>query len=112
MAEHVLAEPRNAAAAPPQHRIGPRRPITANYLNWLLRAGFALHLPDKIDQMRIHARLFGAAPVAQEPVKLLQRGIVVTSVALVGDRDVFTGMQVMHRDGARVAFRDRVLQRL
>jgi hypothetical protein len=31
---------------------------------------------------------------------------------LVGDGDVFAGMQVMHRDAARVAFRDRVLQRL
>jgi len=81
-------------------------------LNRLFGVGLALHLPDQIDQMRIHAGLFAAPPVTQEPVELLQRRLVVAAVAFVGDRDVFAGMQVMHRDAACVAFRDRVLQRL
>jgi hypothetical protein len=54
--------------------------------------------------------LFAAPPVAQEPVELFQRGLVVASVALVGDGDVFVGMDVMHRDCSRVALGDRVLQ--
>ena len=60
--------------------------------------------------MRIHAGLFCAAPVAQEPVELLQRRLVVTAVALEGDGDVFVGVDVMQRDGAGVALGDGVLQ--
>jgi hypothetical protein len=50
------------------------------------------------------------APVAHEPVELLQRGLVVTAVALVGDGDVFAGVNVMKGNGAGVAFGDGVLQ--
>src|SRR6202158_2082812 len=48
--------------------------------------------------------------VAQEPVDPAQRRRVVAAVALEGDGDVFVGMDVMHRDGSRVALGDRVLQ--
>jgi hypothetical protein len=54
--------------------------------------------------------LLGLAPVAQEPVELFQRGLVVAAVALEGDGDVFVGMDVMQGDAAGVAFGDRVLQ--
>src|SRR3974390_2279492 len=61
--------------------------------------------------MRIHVRRLALAPVAHEPVELLQRGLVITAVALEGDGDVLTGVHVRERQAARVAFRGRVLQR-
>jgi hypothetical protein len=54
-----------------------------------------LHLPDQIDEVRIHANLLLAAPVAQEPVELVERRLVVTALALEGDGDVFVGMGVV-----------------
>ena len=50
------------------------------------------------------------APVAHEPVELLQRGFVIAAVALEGDGDVFVGMDVMEGKRAGVAFGDGVLQ--
>jgi hypothetical protein len=110
VAEHVLAEPGDAGAAMPQHGVSFRRTIAAHDPDRLLAAGFALHFPHQIDQVRIHLGLLALAPVAQEPVQLRQRGLVVLAVALERDGDVFVGVDVMHRDGARVALGDRVLQ--
>ncbi len=110
VAEHVLAEARDAVAAPPQHGVGFRRPVAAHDPDRLLRSGLALHLPDQVDQVRIHARFFFAPPIAQQPVELLQRRLVVTAVALERDGDVFVGMDVVQRDGAGVALGDGVLQ--
>src|SRR3974377_1309728 len=61
--------------------------------------------------MRIHVRRLALAPVAHEPVELLQRGLVITAVALECDGDFLPGVHVMERQGARVAFRGGVLQR-
>ena len=110
VAEHMLAETRDARTAVAQHRIGLRRTVTANDLNRLLGNGFALHFPHQIDEVRIHAGLFAASPIAQEPVQLLQRGLVVLAVALIGDGDVFAGVQMMQRNRPRVAFGGDVLQ--
>ena len=110
VAEHVLAEAGDAVAAPPQHGVGFRRTIAAHDPDRLLRSGLALHLPDQVDQVRIDARFFFAPPIAQEPVELLQRRLVVTAVALERDGDVFVGVDVMQRDGAGVALGDGVLQ--
>ena len=52
------------------------------------------------------------APVAHEPVELLQRGIVVAAVALEGDGDVFAGVQMMEGKRAGVAFGAGILQRV
>ena len=52
------------------------------------------------------------APVAHEPVELLQRGVVVTAVALEGDGDVFAGVEMMEGERAGVAFGAGVLQRV
>jgi len=111
VAEHVLAEAGDAVAVPAQHRVGFRRAVAAHDPDRLLRSGLALHLPKKIDEVRIHAGFLAAAPVAQEPVELLERGLVVLAVALEGDGDVFVGVDVVHRDGAGVALGDGVLQR-
>ena len=85
MAQHVLGEARHAAAAPPQHRIGLGRAITAYDVDWLFRSSFALHFPQQIDQLRIHAGGLAAPPVAQEPVEFLQRRLVIAAVTLVGE---------------------------
>ncbi len=110
MAEHVLAEARDARRAVAEHGVGLRRTVAADDLDRLAGIGLALHLPHQIDQVRVHVGLFALAPVAQEPIELLQRRLVVPAVALVGDGDVFVGMHVVQRDRARVAFGDRVLQ--
>ena len=77
-----------------------------------MRADLAIGLPQQIEQMRVHVGVCFLAPVAHEPVELLQRGLVVAAVALEGDGDVFAGMDVMEGEGAGVAFGDRVLQRV
>jgi hypothetical protein len=45
-------------------------------------------------------------------VELLQRGLVVTAIALEGDGDVFAGVEMMEGEGAGVAFGAGVLQRV
>jgi hypothetical protein len=111
VAEHVLGKAGDAAASAPQHGVGRRRAIAADHVDRMV-AGLALHFPDQVDELRIHANGFAAPPVAQKPVELLQRGLVVAAVALVSDADVLAGVDVVHRDGARVALGDGVLQRL
>jgi hypothetical protein len=73
-------------------------------------AHFAVHFPHQIEQLRIGRDVFVAPPVAQNPVDLFQRLAVVTAVALIGDGEVFLGMDVMQRDRAGIAIGDRVLQ--
>ena len=109
-AENVLAVARDALAVVAEHGVGLRRTVAAHDLDRQRRTRFALHLPEQIDQARIHAGRLAFAPVAQEPVELGQRGLVVAPVALVGDDDVLAGMKVVHGNGARFAFGDRVLQ--
>ena len=108
--ENMLAVTRHALTAAAQHGVSRRRAVAANDLDRLLGAGLALHFPDQIDQPRIHVGGFAAPPVAQEPVELLDRRIVVAAIALVGDGDVFTGMDVVQRDGAGITLGDGILQ--
>ena len=61
-----------------QHGVGFRRTIAAHDPDRLVGAVFALHFPHQIDQVRIHVGLLALAPVAQEPVQLVERGLVVT----------------------------------
>ncbi len=110
LAEHVLAELGDAVALPAQHGVGLRRAIAADDVDRLLGSKLALHFPNEIDQVRILRDLFIAAPVAQDVVDLLQRLVVVTAVALVGDGEVFVGVDVVQGDRAGIAFGDRVLQ--
>ena len=110
LAEHVLAVIGDAVAARPQHRVGGRRTIAAHDVDDLVAADLAGRFPDEVVEARIHRDLFVLAPVAHEPVELLQRILVVTAVALIGDRDVFVGVDVMERDRPGVAVRDRRLE--
>ena len=72
--------------------------------------GLAIDLPQEIVEVRVHLRFPFLAPVAHEPVELLQAVRVVAAVALEGDGDVLAGMRVMEGEGAGVALRDGVLQ--
>ena len=111
VAERVLAELGDARGPLAQHGVGRRRAIAAHHVDRRGGADLAIDLPQQVEQMRVHARRLFLAPVAHEPVELLQRGVVVTAVTLVGDGDVFAGVNVMERERARVAFGDRGLQR-
>src|SRR5262249_729322 len=82
------------------------RTIAADDVDRLLAADVAIDLPQEIDLLRVHLGGLVLAPVAQDPVDLLQRGVVVLAVALVGDGEVFAGVDVMQRNGAGVAQAD------
>src|SRR5215831_6942932 len=112
LAEHVLAELGDPAAAPAQRRVGRGRAIAAHDMDRALRVDVAIDLPHDVEQARIHTDLLVAPPVAQQMVDLLERLFVVAPVALVGDGEVFAGMDVVQRYGPRVALGDGVLQTL
>ena len=109
LADGVLAVLRDAARAAAQHRIGRRRAVAAYDMDRTSGTHLAMRLPHQVDQVRVHPDLLVLAPVAHQPVDLLQRGVVVTAVALVGDGEVFARMQVMERDRARIAVGDCVM---
>jgi hypothetical protein len=108
----VLAELRDAARTAAQHRIGFRRAVAADHVDRLGRPDLTIGLPQQIEKMRIHAGRLFLAPVAHEPVELLERGVVVTAIALEGDGDVFAGVEVVEGKRSGIAFGTRVLQRV
>ena len=110
VAEHMLAELGDAGGLPPQHRVGLGRAIAAHDPDRFLGAGFALHLPHQVDEVRVHLGFLLLAPVAQEPIDLFQRRVVEAALTLEGDGDVFAGVHVVHGDRAGIALGDRVLQ--
>src|ERR1700720_3978517 len=64
-------------------------------MDGLVAANLPRHLPDHVEQTRVHMNFFVLAPVANEPVKPFQRLVVIAVVAFVGDRNVFVGVNVM-----------------
>jgi hypothetical protein len=94
LAGHVLAELGDGARAPPQHGVGLGRPIGRNDVDRLARADRAVDLPDDVEEARLHLGRLVGAPVAQEPVQLLEPALVVIAVALEGDRGVFLGVRM------------------
>ena len=69
-AEHVLGMLGDSFRASPQHRVGGRRTIGGDDLDRLGRAGFAIGLPNHVEQFGIHVGFVVVAPVAQEVVEL------------------------------------------
>src|SRR5690606_33823559 len=55
--------------------------------------------PDEIEQARIHVGRLVAPPVAKEPVDLLDAGLVVAAVALVGDFGSFLRVDEVELEG-------------
>ena len=62
--------------------------------------------------MRVHPDGLVLPPITQERIELCQSVLIVSAVDLIGDGQVFIGVHVMERDGARLAIGDRVLQGL
>jgi hypothetical protein len=110
LAVDVLAELRDPGGARAQHGVGAGRAVTADHLYRLRAADLAIDLPQQIEQVGVHVGFFFLTPIAHEPVELFQRGLVVVAVALVGNGDVFAGVDVMEGEGAGVAFGNGVLQ--
>jgi hypothetical protein len=69
-----------------------------------------MHLPQQIDQLRVHLDWLLLAPVAQQRIDLGQRRLVVAAVHLVGDGQIFVGVDVVERDRPRLALGARGLQ--
>src|SRR6266849_2530814 len=79
-------------------------------MDGLVAPDLTRHLPDHVEQTRIHMNVFIHAPVADEPVKSLERLLVIAAVAPVRDRNIFVGVNVMKGESAGVAIRDRVFE--
>jgi hypothetical protein len=111
VAAHVLAEARNARRAAAQHRVGLRRAVGGDDVDRLLAVDVAVDFPEDVEQPAIHRRRILAAPVAKMVVELFQRLFVVATVALEGDGEIFAGVGVVEREGARFIQRRRILHR-
>ena len=111
LARDVLALLGLSADSAAEHLVRLLRAIAADDVDRNLAAEFGVHLPEEIDGPRIHLGRLVLAPVAQEPVELLQGFGVVLAVLLVGDGDGLIRVDVMHRDRARVAERGDNLRR-
>ena len=113
MAEHVLAESRDAGVrgAAAKHGIGGGGAVGGDDFDRLLGVDVAVDLPEDVEEMTIHGGLLLAAPVAEKVIELLQRGFVVTAVALEGDGQVFVGMGVMKRQRSCFVERGGIMHR-
>src|SRR4051794_30774946 len=81
-AEHVLAVAGYAGSvtAGAQHFVRGWRAVAADDLDRFLGAYPVINLPQQIDRLWGHRGRFVLAPIAHEPVNLLQRRFVVLSV--------------------------------
>ena len=110
LAEHVLAVLGHRAGAAAQGGVGLGRAVGRDDVDGVLRADGAVGLPHHVEQARVHLGRLVEAPVAQEPVQLLQGGPVVAPVTLERDRGALLGVLVEDRDRPGVAVGDRVLR--
>src|SRR3984957_7698460 len=70
LALHVDRMLGHLSRPPAQHRVGLRRPVAGEDVDWLRRPGLAIDLPDDVEQVRVHfVRLF-YLPIPTEPVQL------------------------------------------
>ena len=106
LSEHVLGKFRDGLGAAAQHGVGLGRAIGGDHVDGLLRAGFAIGLPDHVEEPRVHFHGFIVAPVAQEIVQLLQRRLIVLAIDAKGRLNALAGMGVMKTNGAGVAIGD------
>ena len=105
LAERVLALLGDARAARAQHRIGRRRAIAGDDIDEGVGAALAIRLPDQVQEPRVDLGLLALAPVAQEPVDLLELAAVVAAVALVGEAALLLGMQIVELQDAGLGLR-------
>ena len=111
VAEHVLAEtghPRRTAA---KHGVGGGGAVGGNDLDRFLGVDVAVNFPQDIEQVAIHHGLVLGAPVAKIVIELFQRLLVVASIALEGDGEVFVGVGVVERKGAGFVLGGRIMDR-
>ncbi len=110
LAAHVLALFSHALRAGAQHGIGGRRAIAAQHRDAFLGTHLPIDLPHEIKQFRVHVRGLGMAPVAQEPVELLQGLRIVAALALECEDTALARIVVEHGERARIAIGHRILQ--
>ena len=77
-------------------------------MDGFLRSHNAMRFPHNIKQARVHLRRFITAPITQKPIKLLQSGLIIRAVALIGDVQRFFGMDMINFDCARIAIGDGI----
>src|SRR5262249_52003685 len=112
LALRVLAELGDPAGFLAKRRIGGRRTIAAHDPDRLFGPDLPMHLPEEVDQMRVHVGRLVLPPIAQQLIDFGQRLLVVAAVDLVGNGEVFVRVNVMQRYGPRLAFGNSGLQAL
>ena len=88
-----------------QHAVGLVGAVAADDVDRLLAAELRVHLPEQVDRHGVDVDLDVLAPVAHQPVDLLQGVAIVLAVTLVGDGQRLLGVDVIERDRARRAER-------
>jgi hypothetical protein len=74
--------------------------MAADHMDRLLRSQLAVHLPDQVEQGRVHLHGDVPAPVAHEVVEFLQRVLIELTAALVNDGKGLFGVYVVERQAA------------
>src|SRR5271154_2334308 len=80
LALHMLRMLGHLSRPPAQHRVGLRRPVAGEDVEWLRRPGLAIDLPDDVEQMRIHLGRLVEPPIPAEPVQLIEHRLVIDAV--------------------------------
>ena len=85
MAEHMLAEARDARRAATEHGVGGGRAVGGNDLDRLLAVDVAIDFPEDVEEVTIHHGLVLGTPVAEIVIELLECLFIVAPVAFEGD---------------------------
>ena len=109
LAGHVLAVLRDAARSPPQHGIGLGGPVGREDVDRFPGADLPVDFPDDVEQARVHLGGLVDPPIAQEPIDLVQRVLVVAAVAPEGDGRGLVRVRMQEAQGAGVAVGDGIL---
>src|SRR5262249_23244117 len=110
LALRVLAELGDPAGFLAKRRIGGRRTIAAHDPDRLFGPLLPMPPPEGVDRVRSHVGRFVLPPIAQQLIDFGQRLLVVAAVDLIGNGEVFVGMNVMQRYCPRLAFGNSGLQ--
>ena len=107
LAFHMLGILGDLMRAAAKHRVGLRRTVAGQNVDWLSRTRLAVDLPNDVEEVRIHFCRLVEPPVAHEPVQLVEDRGIVNAIDHVGERAGLVGMPVGKDDGAGVAVGDR-----
>ena len=107
LAHHVLALAGHVAADLLEEGVGLGRAVAGDDVDRALGTEIGVQFPHQVDGPGRNGDDFVPAPVAQDVVDLLHGGRDVLPVLHVGDREAFLGVDLVERERAGFAARDR-----